>query len=358
MKAQKNDDGRRLDRIVRKVYPNLPLSAVYKLFRSKKITVNGEPFPPGAHVYEGDEILVLTSCDLAPAAASREEAKTGAKNKAPPSGRRSVYKKLNVILETKDLLFVNKNPSQNVHGGESLTSFVLEYLRDKTAPSLSFTPGPLHRLDFETSGAVAFSKTLAGAREFSDSLKKKHIKKTYICILQGVLKKKTVWRDLLVRDKNQKKTFFDNDAASLTAPDYKTGTGKFALSAALPLALSKDGSFTLAAVRIYTGRTHQIRAQAARRGLPLAGDKKYGGDNLRLQKSKTLNPPFFLHAASMEIPASLLKDPPKSPKNEPFDASIIEAQAPSGFVTAVKALFPGFETECFLEKQVFNQRFL
>jgi 23S rRNA pseudouridine955/2504/2580 synthase len=47
-------------------------------------------------------------------------------------------------------------------------------------------------------------------------------------------------------------------------------------------------------MEIGTGRTHQIRAQAAGRGHPLWGDFKYGG--------KTRNGGFFLHALSIDFP--------------------------------------------------------
>jgi 23S rRNA pseudouridine955/2504/2580 synthase len=55
------------------------------------------------------------------------------------------------------------------------------------------------------------------------------------------------------------------------------------------------GAYTLLEAELYTGRTHQIRSQAAAHGHPLAGDRKYGG--------RFMEGGFLLHARTLEIPA-------------------------------------------------------
>ncbi|MDR1566816.1 MAG: RluA family pseudouridine synthase, partial [Treponema sp.] len=51
-----DDDGRRLDRVLRKALPALPLSALHRLFRKGKITVNGVPAEAAFRVRAGQII--------------------------------------------------------------------------------------------------------------------------------------------------------------------------------------------------------------------------------------------------------------------------------------------------------------
>ena len=132
---------------------------------------------------------------------------------------------------------------------------------------MSFRPGPLHRLDRNTSGLIFFSKSIDGARTFSQELQNKSFSKYYLTLLDGELKKKEFWADNLNRDDNKGVTY------------VSTGKGKNAISTADPILVS--GGYTLALIKIETGRTHQIRAQAAFHKHPLTGDRKYGGSFLK-----------------------------------------------------------------------------
>jgi 23S rRNA pseudouridine955/2504/2580 synthase len=180
-----------------------------------------------------------------------------------------------------------------VHGGEdSLEALVRRRLAPTLAPSLSFRPGPLHRLDRGTSGIIVFSKTLAGAQAFSALLRRRLLVKRYLALLSGRLGRAETWDDPLARDRKSRVTH--------RAP--ADGQGREALSRVTPL--ETRGDVTLALIEIRTGRTHQIRAQAALHGHPLSGDRKYGGP-----------PPaagtegFSLHAWELEFPASLVFSP-------------------------------------------------
>jgi 23S rRNA pseudouridine955/2504/2580 synthase len=98
------------------------------------------------------------------------------------------------------------------------------------------------------------------------------------------LKKQEIWGDKLVRDKLLKKTY--------SSEGVETGNSKTAFTQVKPL--MKNNAVTLILAEIETGRTHQIRAQAAFRGHPLLGDKKYGG--------AAMPGGFMLHAWRMEFP--------------------------------------------------------
>jgi 23S rRNA pseudouridine955/2504/2580 synthase len=216
-----------------------------------------------------------------------------------------------ILFEGSGLLILNKPAGISVHGRGSLDSIVQSYLAQKLPPSLSFKPGPLHRLDKPSSGVLAFSASLEGARIFSGMMRGGVIKKDYLAIVEGKIEKAEDWEDELIRDTKIKKTFKENRSEN-NSGQLK---GKHAVTSVRPIINNKACSLVL--FRIETGRTHQIRAQAASRGHPLLGDKKYGASHL--------SGGFLLHAWRMHLP------PPFPP--------MIEAPLPENFKTIIKKLF-------------------
>lgn len=268
-----DDDGRRLDRVLRKAFPGLPLSALHRLLRTGAVRLDGKKARPDSRVAAGSDLLlpdgVGPAGDPAGPAARLPSPPLSAADRPPPGG-------LDVLFEGAGLLIVAKPAGLATHGPSSLETLVLRYLEDRLPPSLSFRPGPLHRLDKGTSGIVAFSAGIAGARAFSAALRERRLRKTYLAVLGGFLGSAETWEDELVR--GERLTELASGAAEASGGrGGLEGPARHALSIARPLAYSGDRRLTLAAVRIGTGRRHQIRAQAAARGLPLAGDAAYGG---------------------------------------------------------------------------------
>ena len=183
---------------------------------------------------------------------------------------------LRVVFENEHILVAFKNAGTVTHGKGGLDEAVLEYLDGKLPPSLSFRPGPLHRLDRGTSGLVTFSKSLYGARVFSSAMADRKIGKLYLAVLEGGMEGAEEWHDDLERDEGNRTTSISDSG----------GRGVPAFTRAMPLA--RDSGTTLALLSLGTGRTHQIRVQAASRGKPLLGDVKYGG--------AYLDGGFLLHA--------------------------------------------------------------
>jgi 23S rRNA pseudouridine955/2504/2580 synthase len=201
---------------------------------------------------------------------------------------------------------------------------VRAYLAESLAPSLSFRPGPLHRLDRPSSGIIVFSTSLEGARAFSTLIRERRLKKSYLALVEGRVAKAEVWRDALVRDRNVQKTYARKAAGSKTA-----------LTRVQPLAVTAgrgDAAYTLLLAEIETGRTHQIRAQAAARGHPLAGDIKYGGHVLN--GAEGLRGGFFLHAWKLE----LRETPSGTPASPPLPRSL-SSPPPPAFQKQLRAIF-------------------
>ncbi|GBU26725.1 pseudouridine synthase [Treponema sp. R8-4-B8] len=262
-----NDNGRRLDRILRKALPDCPLSLIHRLLRLKKVLVNGKPGKANDRLERGVKISIP----------SLENTQTRA-----PKIRQ--LPKPEILWQGLGLIAVNKPAGLAVHGDNSLDDMVRFFLADKLPPSLSFKPGPLHRLDKPSSGIVVFSTSIEGAHLFSSLLRERKVRKTYLAVVEGTVKSEEIWQDSLFRDKEKKKTFVSLD---------NSGGGKNAVTKVTPLA--SDGNYTLIKAQIATGRTHQIRAQAAFHGHPLAGDKKYGGKMFGKKSG------FFLHAWKLEF---------------------------------------------------------
>lgn len=287
-----NDAGKRIDRVLRQFLPAVPLSALYKMIRRKQICLNDVPVRPGVSGKEGD-VLSFPSELL-----SGEKPEPGeGRDSSEESGRRESSEfilKPEILFENEDILAVNKPAGILTHGKDSLETAVTRYLAGRVSESLSFRPGPLHRLDRNTSGTVVFSVSLRGARQFSRLLQEGRLRKFYLALLDGVPEEPFFWDDLLVYDHRRRKSFLTGSHAERGAEEKRnqkergrSRPGKRALSRMVPLCSLKTRKKTLALVTIQTGRTHQIRAQSAFHGFPLCGDKKYG---------RPAGHPYFLHA--------------------------------------------------------------
>jgi len=277
-----NDKGRRLDRILRKALPDYPLPLIHKLLRQKKVLVGGKPCKANDRIENGLTISIP----------SINNRKQGLGVREQKSNISEKVCKLQILWEDSGLIAVNKPAGIIVHGENSMDTMVRSYLADKLPPSLSFTPGPLHRLDKPSSGIVVFSSSLEGARLFTGLMREQKVKKTYLAVIEGILEKEEIWQDELVRDKEKKKTFVSHK---------KSDGSKNAHTKVTPL--SANGGYTLIKAEIATGRTHQIRAQASAHGYPLAGDIKYGARKRTVNREQRTEKiaDIFLHAWKLEF---------------------------------------------------------
>jgi 23S rRNA pseudouridine955/2504/2580 synthase len=309
--AAEDDHGRRLDRALRKALPDLPLSALHRLLRKGRVLVDGIPEKGACRVQSG--ALIQVFLENAGAAVPAEQ------HKEPNLAPNLDLSALRILWEDEDFLVLDKPAGLAVHGADSLETLARSYLAPKLSPSLSFKPGPLHRLDRPVSGVVVFSKTLVGARSFSALLRERRLRKSYLALLEGALRREETWADPLMRDRKLGKTFIVPGGSSPGGGDAP----REALTRVFPLARSSAGTpgFTLVRLEIDTGRTHQIRAQASAHGHPLAGDRKYGGAALRGG--------LLLHAHFLELPGQALPGLPRR----------LEAPLPERFRKGLEGIF-------------------
>lgn len=170
--------------------------------------------------------------------------------------------------EDDNILAVAKPSGLAAHGGDKIKDSVVARLAS-IFPDAEFMPTLAHRLDKETSGLLLAAKNYETLRHLNDLFASGKVGKLYLAWVKGYWKEPD---ETLLEDQIEKKG----------APGHqkvRTGSGKTAL--AKVTGLVADRRYSLVAIRLLTGRTHQIRVQLASRKHPIVGDRKYGQGNER-----------------------------------------------------------------------------
>lgn len=264
----KNDSNQRLDKFINKTLNSIPSSLLHKYLRLKRIKLNGKRCTGSDKLIEGDILTLYINDEFF------EE------NKDKLSFLKAPIE-LEVIFEDENILLIDKKPGLIVHSDENiiidtLINRVLNYLYNKQEYSpefeQSFTPSLCNRIDRNTGGIVIAAKNAEALRILNQKIKDREIKKEYLCICHGILKKKKdILKGFLSKDSDQNMVFVSNKQST----DSKTILTKYSV-------LDEHFGISLLNVELLTGRTHQIRAHLSSIGHPLLGDTKYG----KLQENK------------------------------------------------------------------------
>ena len=282
--------GQRLDKYVRRALRDVPLSHVYKMFRTRKIRVNGARGKAEQLLQAGDTIVIRGDEERLLEKASP----AGAAAKAP----RPEQVTFGVLHEDADLLVVDKPAGLAAHPGTGIEGATLvemarAHLRvPANVPPGEFKPSPAHRLDRETSGIVIVAKTrramVALTKTFTDG---DDVGKAYLALVKGKMPREAGTIDLPLSEHEQ----------TARSKERRGVNFQEALTRWKVLASMKEAS--LLEVRIETGRTHQIRRHMESAGHPVAGDKRYGDFNFnRAARQRWGLRRMFLHAWRLELP--------------------------------------------------------
>lgn len=287
-----NDSNRRIDKVIRIFAKHLSLSQIYKGLRKGLIKVNNKKVQQD-HKVNSDDKIQIASFLLEQIETTNQTKKDLFQENMLPE----------IIFQNEHIIIFNKPRGLNVQKSKkdeiSLDEIVKNfYEKKKSNDSLSFVPGPLHRLDKNTTGLVTFSMSIEGARWFSKNIQNHNIKKKYRGIVENTLIHKEEWNDLIKKNDNSEKF-----KTVLISKD----DGKNAITIVTPLKSLKinNNELTYVEYDIKTGRQHQIRAQSSKHNFPLFGDTSYGG------KSNSHKHTFYLHAYELSFPKNELGIPEK-----------------------------------------------
>ena len=174
---------------------------------------------------------------------------------------------LDVVYQDEYLLVLNKPSGLVVHPGNGNPTGTLlnGLLAMSKEQAMLPRAGIVHRLDKDTSGLMVVAKTSECHLKLIKLLKTHDIKRQYMCVVKGKVKKSGTISNQMGRHKTQRVRM----AVVLN--------GKKAVTHYEPIQVFDH--YTQVQVNLETGRTHQIRVHMHHMGHPLIGDTLYGNPN-------------------------------------------------------------------------------
>lgn len=181
---------------------------------------------------------------------------------------------LDILYEDDSLLILNKPAGLVVHPAPghpdgTLVNAVLAHCPNLPGIGGVQRPGIVHRLDKDTTGAIAIAKTELAHQHLQAQLKAKTARREYLGIVFGAPKTQNGTIDLPIGRHPQ-------DRKKMTVIPVEQG-GRSAVTHWQ--ILERLGNYTLINFRLETGRTHQIRVHSAQIGHPVVGDPIYSSNH-------------------------------------------------------------------------------
>ena len=292
-----HESGQRLDRFLKKHFPNVALSGLYKLIRTKDIRVNEKKSNSKYMLQEGDTLQFR----MPP---HREIVEQQKKQYICSTLTPFFKKNFHILFEDESFLILDKPGSIAVHPGskhkpgQTLIDLAVGYMaqKDPEAPP----PQLAHRLDLETSGVILLAKNPQILREINVQFKDRQTRKTYLALVQGIIASKKGSIELpLYRTENKhcaQKIIVKKQKGSKTSLTYYEVQKTF------------EKKFSLLSLELKTGRMHQIRVHLQEIGHPIIGDRMYGDFSFNKAFARQYRlKRHFLHAETLTFVHPLTK---------------------------------------------------
>lgn len=269
-------EGTRLDMLLVARHPERSRTSIQKAIDGGCATINGERGKSGIKLELGDCVEY---------ALPDEEAKAPLQAEEIP---------LDILYEDNAILVINKPAGLVVHpaaGNESGTLVSGLLFREPEAFAEvgddTDRPGIVHRLDKDTSGVLVIARTPQAHAALKQSFQERQVDKIYLAMASRHFKDSFgVVEEPIGRDpRHRQKMSVLSDGGREALTKYRV--------------IAERNGASLLQVRLYTGRTHQIRVHLSHIGHPILGDGLYGGPRKL--------PPFscerqMLHAWKIAIP--------------------------------------------------------
>lgn len=199
-----------------------------------------------------------------------------------------------VLYQDKAMVVVNKPPGMPVQAARDTVQGCLTTV---LARQLGLSSGVLrvvHRLDEETSGVVVLALTKESAAALSQQFSEHTARREYLAVGVGTAHPDETLRHYLTPVLVQP----EGPARVMARPAEGEPGFDERLAISHCRVLAQASGYSLLRVQLETGRTHQIRAQLASAGLPLAGDTRYGAPALPMASPLHR---VALHALRLEL---------------------------------------------------------
>lgn len=303
LNVNENDSGQRLDRFLKKAFPNLPNSLIQKFIRKKRIKVNGKAQKAEFILSAGDCIALYIPDSLS--AKEKKQKKYLSPRTEPPE----------IVFEDDNFIILNKPSGLLSHSDTepSVLGFVIECLiksgEFRPQSELSFSPALCNRLDRNTSGLLIAAKNAAALRDMNDKIRSRKVGRYYLAL---VYSEETPTGGALfstfIRDSELRKSF--------SASEYTRGVKEAQLRYKL---IKSAGKLHLLECELVSGLTHQIRLQLSENSLPIVGDPKYGRTDINKKYGLTRQ---LLCSYKLSFPFDVTEGPLKNLSGQQFTVDI------------------------------------
>ena len=243
------DGETRLDKLISD-NSELSRSAAAKLIERGFVTVGGK---------SADKKTVPKSGEIAAVTLPEPEARDILPENIP----------LDIVYEDEDLLVVNKPKGMVVHPAAghysgTLVNALMFHCKDSLSGiNGEIRPGIVHRIDKDTSGLLIVAKNDFAHIALSEQIKAHSFTREYQTVVCGCIKRDGTVNAPIGRAKQDRKKM------CVTAENSREAVSHY-------FVIRNYAGYTHLAVRLETGRTHQIRVHLSYIGHPVAGDEVYG----------------------------------------------------------------------------------
>jgi 23S rRNA pseudouridine1911/1915/1917 synthase len=310
LKISSDQNGKRLDVLLARMYPDYSRSFLQKWIKEGRVTQGGKELISNYRVRSGETIVVADFKEPSPLPHPKGRGQSLTFSLQGEGGRRSDegLPKLPILFEDASILVLNKPANLVVHPapshrGVTLVDWLEDYLGPKVTGLFADASrlGVVHRLDKDTTGVILVAKTVTAQNNISKQFQDRQVKKTYAAFVEGIPKASTgVISAPIGRSQNVPSRMAVSSMGRPSETSFEV-IEVFPATKSLAGAPSSSGAKEVSQVNLHpkTGRTHQIRVHCAAIGHPIVGDRTYGAQTKWLKDYGITRP--LLHAERLEL---------------------------------------------------------